>query len=73
MYRLGGHSGTQVAEDRLVPELRGYNSHAEPIGAMLVSEITVPALMYHVFDEYGGKGPLKYTLLFLQICRRLWI
>ena len=45
----------QVVEDRLVPSLRGYDSHTEPVGAMLASEISVPALMYHVFDEYGEK------------------
>jgi len=68
---VGGHSGTQDIEDWLVPKLRGYNSHTEPAGSMLVSEISVPALMYHVFDVYGG--PLKYTLLFFQICKRLRI
>jgi len=57
-----------------VPKLRGYDSHTEPVGAMLVSEISVSALMYHVFDEYGEKrGPLKFTLLFFQICKRLQI
>jgi hypothetical protein len=54
--------------------LRGYDSHTEPAGAMLVSKISVPALMYHVFDEYGEKrGSLKYTLLFFQIYKRLQI
>jgi hypothetical protein len=55
---VGGHSDTQVVEDRLMPKLRGYNSHIEPAGVMLESEISVPAPMFHVFDLYGEKEGL---------------